>query len=210
MDPLKYGDNPVIAMNSVYIVSVTPLTIAKIVVKGIENHVEIFKEKNLNNKIITMDIETLVLANGKMKLYFISWFDGTKANSYYLTDFNNNHKAMIGKAIKDLMKVKYDGFKIYLHNFGKFDGIFLLKQLNKLGIITLIINKGRFISIKLSYSTNKESRVYSINFRDSYQLLLDYLNKLAKCFKVDTQKGIFPHRFVTEESLNYIGAVPSI
>ena len=35
------------------------------------------------------------------------------------------------------------------------------------------------------------------------------LSKLGKSFNVETQKDIFPHSFVNEHNLNYIGTVPS-
>jgi hypothetical protein len=265
MDPLKYGNNLVLAMHSTYIVQMTPLIFAKITIKnkGKENNVDIIKsgnvllsykdkmidenkferfigdnhyiyslvdgnykldlfnvkkptrrikslteEKNLNDKIITMDIETFN-HNGKMIPYLISWFSNKGSNSYYLTDFNNNHENMITKAIGDLMKVKFNGYKIYIHNLAKFDSIFLLKYLLKLGEVSPTINKDRIISLTLAFSKKKENNIYFLHFRDSLQLLLSSLRKLAKSFNVNTQKSIFPHRFVNKDNLNYIGAVPS-
>lgn len=109
-----------------------------------------------------------------------------------------------------LLKSKYKGFKIYLHNFANFDAIFLLDTLTKFGFCSPIINNGRIISVSLTFKTKKENlKYYSIDFRDSLQLLLISLSKLAKSFNVDVQKSIFPHRFVTAENLNYVGPVPS-
>jgi hypothetical protein len=155
-----------------------------------------------------MDIETVILPDNTMIPYLISWFDGSISKSYYLTDFNSSDD-MLSTAIKALMKVKYNSYKIYLHNFANFDGIFVVKILNKLGIINPIINKGKIISISLGYGKKYSNRSYNIIFRDSLQILLASLRKLALCFNVDTQKNIFPHRFVTEQNLNYIGPVPS-
>lgn len=50
---------------------------------------------------------------------------------------------------------------------------------------------------------------YKLTFRDSLLLLLSSLKKLGKIFKVEQQKEIFPHRFVTPDNLNYIGVVPA-
>jgi len=74
-----------------------------------------------------------------------------------------------------------------------------------------IINKGRIISVSLTFNIKEtlKSKFYKIEFRDSLQLLLMSLRKLAISFGVDMQKGIFPHRFVTCENLNYVGSVPS-
>jgi len=165
-------------------------------------------DKKRTNKIITMDLETLTLSNGTMKPYLVSWFDGSVSKSYYLSDFNT-HEDMLKEAIKALMKTKYTGYKIYLHNFAKFDAIFLVQILNELGYINPILNKGQIITVPLKFSKKEESRIYTITFKDSLQLLLASLRKLAISFGVSTQKGIFPHKFVSEENLNYIGVVPA-
>lgn len=168
------------------------------------------EDKKLDSKIITMDIETFN-NNGKLIPYLISWYNEDHgAKSYFLTDFENNHETMIKTAITDLMKVKFNGYNVYLHNFAKFDSIFLLNFLNKLGQINLTINKGRIISLTLSYIKKDNNKSYSLHFKDSIQLLLTSLRKLAKTFNVETQKGIFPHTFVRKDNLDYIGAVPSI
>jgi hypothetical protein len=80
--------------------------------------------------------------------------------------------------------------------------------LAKAGLITTIIHKGRIINIALNFSKAETSRAYTLHFRDSYQILLASLRKLANCFEVDTHKGIFPHRFVNVNNLNYTGKVP--
>lgn len=269
MDPFKYGDNPVQVKKSLYIVPISHVSIAKILVKNNNNKsqvntVDIYKkgnpvlsykdkmisdnkidrligsnhyiyvkegdtykldlftvckpsrridfkkeDKKLDMKIITMDIETFN-NNGKLIPYLISWYNEQHgAKSYFLSDFDHNPETMIKAAITDLMKVKFNGYNIYLHNFAKFDSIFLLNFLNKLGEINLSINKGRIISLTLSYNKKDKNKSYSLHFKDSIQLLLTSLRKLAKTFMVDTQKGNFPHTFVTKDNLQYIGAVPS-
>lgn len=102
---------------------------------------------------------------------------------------------------------KYKNFSIYIHNLAKFDIIFLLKYLVKLGHVQPVIHNGRIISINFNYGKNGE---YQIHFRDSYLLLLNSLAKLCKSFKVENSKSIFPHLFVNENNLNYIGEVPNI
>jgi hypothetical protein len=55
---------------------------------------------------------------------------------------------MIINCIKEIMIKKYDNYKIYIHNFSGFDGIFLLKILANLGECKPIIPKGKIISIR--------------------------------------------------------------
>lgn len=117
---------------------------------------------------------------------------------------------MISTAIKSILYRKYDGYSVYIHNLAKFDVFFLFKTLIKLGNIRPIIHKGKIISIKFFYSPEENNiSNYSIEFKDSYQILLSSLSKLAKSFSVE-DKGIFPYNFVTENNLNYIGKVPDI
>jgi hypothetical protein len=108
--------------------------------------------------------------------------------------------------LKSLLIRKYDGFKIYAHNLAKFDIIFLLKYLLKLATIKPIIHSGKIISLTVNYGENGQ---YKIEFRDSLLLLLSSLDSLSESFKIENKKSIFPHLFVNENNLNYIGNVPT-
>jgi DNA polymerase type B, organellar and viral len=109
---------------------------------------------------------------------------------------------MIIQSIKDLMVKKYDNYKVYIHNLAKFDAIFLLKILTKLGQVKPIIHNNDLISIDFKF------KGYNIAFRDSRQLLIYSLRSLAISFGVKTLKSIFPYTFVNENNLNYISHVP--
>jgi hypothetical protein len=114
---------------------------------------------------------------------------------------------MLTQAIKDIMYKKYDNYQIYIHNLARFDGIFLLKilaNLAKSDDCNPIIHNGKLISISFRFKD------YNITFKDSNQLLLGSLRKLAISFGVDTQKSIFPYNFVNENNLDYVGVVPDI
>jgi hypothetical protein len=101
---------------------------------------------------------------------------------------------------------KYDSYNIYIHNMAKFDIIFLLKHLVKLGNVSPIIHNGIIISINLNFCTDLK---YRLNFKDSYLILLGSLAKLTKGFMVKTLKSIFPHFFINKNNLDYIGEVPN-
>src|ERR1700744_5691908 len=112
---------------------------------------------------------------------------------------------MILDCFKDILIRKYNSSNVYIHNMAKFDVIFFLKYLGKLGSVHPIIHNDRMISINLNYGKNYE---YKINFKDSYLILLSSLMKLCKSFGVKNKKTIFPHSFVNENNLDYIGPVP--
>jgi len=159
--------------------------------------------KNLNNKFITLDVETYI-KDSILIVYCISIFDGKNISSYYLSDFKNSEDLII-TALKSILIRKYNGYNVYIHNLAKFDIIFLLKYLVKLGSVNPVIHNDRIISINFNYGKNNE---YQIQFRDSYLLLLNSLAKLCKSFNVENPKSIFPYFFVNESNLNYIGNVP--
>lgn len=63
---------------------------------------------------------------------------------------------------------------------------------------------GKMINIKVSFNNGKNY----INIRDSLLILPVSLRKLAVSFNVEN-KTIFPYLFVTNKTLNYVGAVPA-
>ena len=159
---------------------------------------------NVNN-FITLDIETYVKDN-ILTPYCISIYDGKNIKNYYLSDYSNVD-IMIFSALKSIMIRKYNRFNIYMHNMAKFDIIFLFKYLLKLGLVNPVIHNNRIISIDFNYGPNNK---YQIKFRDSLLLLLNSLDKLCKSFSVENPKSIFPHLFVNENNLDYIGEVPHL
>jgi hypothetical protein len=161
------------------------------------------KIKNLTNNIITLDIETYIKDNVLVP-FCISIYDGHKTKSFFITDYINVEE-MILDALNSILIRKYNGYKVYVHNLAKFDVIFLLKYFVKLGSMQPIIHKGKIISVNLNFGKDNQ---YQIEFKDSYLLLLHSLYKLAKSFKVENLKLIFPYKFVQDYNLNYVGPVP--
>ena len=157
-----------------------------------------------SNKFKTMDIETRNV-KGTLVPYAIALFDGDNSKTFYVTDYKD-HKNMLISAIKSIMLRRYHGYKVYLHNFSNFDGIFLFKTLVYLAdSIQPIINDNRFVNTKFKFNDNK----YKLEFRDSLLMLPVSLRKLAKTFQVE-DKTIFPYNFISEETIfnNYTGEVP--
>jgi len=163
------------------------------------------KSNKLVNNFITLDIETYIKDNILVP-YCISIYDGKSINSFFITDYKD-FGDMLLSALKTILVRKYNGYNVYIHNMAKFDIIFLLKYLVKLGNVTPIIHNGRIISINLNFGRNL---AYRIQFKDSYLILLASLAKLCKGFGVETQKSMFPFLFTNENNLNYIGQVPDI
>jgi hypothetical protein len=163
--------------------------------------------KSTSNKFITMDLETRNIDN-ILTPYCVSIYDGKVSISFYLLDFSSVDEMLLS-SIKYIMQNKFDGYRIYLHNFSNFDGIFLIRILSKLidknTKIIPVIRDGKLIDLKVKFEK------YILYFRDSYLLLPSSLKKLAINFNVE-QKDLFPHLFVDKQEidLNYVGKVPSI
>jgi hypothetical protein len=154
----------------------------------------------MTEEFITMDLETRDRDNEKIP-YCVSMYSrfGQLAKSFYLSDYKNSD-LMLEDSIKHLMSRKYDNYKVYLHNFSYFDGVFLLRILSNIRRekekikITPTINEGRLIDVKFTYFY-KDKTEYTLYFRDSYLILPSSLAKLAKIFGVEN-KGVFPYNFI--------------
>jgi hypothetical protein len=156
---------------------------------------------------LTMDLETRTI-DSRMSPYSLSIYDGKITTSFYLLNYINSDE-LLKSAIRFVMRPKYHNYKVYLHNFSFFDGIFLLKVLSELTDIKIKpkVRDGRIIDLKFPfYIFNNKINLY---FRDSYLLLPSSLSKLALNFKV-SNKGIFPYKFVNNKDipLDYIGEIP--
>jgi DNA polymerase type B, organellar and viral len=162
------------------------------------------KDPKLTNKFLTLDIETYI-QDGVLIPFCISIYDGTEISNFWLTDFNNVEELVIS-ALKSLLRRKYNGWNVYIHNMAKFDIIFLFKYLSQIANIYPLIHNDRIISIMIQYGDKKKQ--YKLKFRDSYLILLNSLSDLCKSFQVDTPKLSFPIFFVNENNLNYEGEVP--
>jgi len=173
------------------------------------------KQDKPNNKIITMDLETRTL-DDKLSPVCVSIYDGKKKSTFWVGDFTSP-EAMLEKSIRSILIRKYRGYKIYLHNFSYFDGVFLLKVLSAMSDIkiTPLIRDDRILKISIQFDLNKgkkgSSYKGSITIFDSLLLLPVSLEKLAKTFNCES-KGMFPLKFLNnpDTPLNYVGVVPGM
>lgn len=165
-----------------------------------------------------MDLETKDI-NGILTPYCVSIFDGDQAYSFYITDYQSSDE-MLKASLQFILKRKYNEYKVYLHNFSYFDGIFLMRIISDLVLsnnIKPVIRDNRIINLRVEFlpeNTKNEQRKYYVEFRDSYLLLTTSLEKLGKTFAINEgkleNKLPFPFRFVNESSINYDykGSIP--
>jgi hypothetical protein len=125
----------------------------------------------------------------------------------FIIDYKNIHNSneLIKVMFERLFKNDVNGYTLYVHNLGRFDGIFLIKELAKLKYkISALWNDNSLLKFKVS---DKESK-QSITILDSINLLPQSLEKLLYKFNCSVHKGVFPHLFVNRNNLNYIGKKP--
>src|SRR6267142_1495768 len=210
-NPLDFGK--VLTINklvneTLYILQTKDNLITKILSSENQNSIEIFKDADLIIKFIDFKLSEnkFVRIIENKKYYF-------ENNKQILFSKENNSKFIrvlpkSNKLANNFITLDIETYiknNVLMHNIAKFDIIFLLKHLVKLGDVTPIIHNGRIISINLNFGKNLE---YRLQFKDSYLILLASLDKLTKGFIVETLKSIFPFLFVNEDNLDYIGEVP--
>jgi len=168
----------------------------------------------LKENFITMDLETISKidpsrAGSTLIPYLLCWYDGKrdKTHSYFIDPSlgDTSIKDIIYRAMTDICTRKYKCYKIYLHNFSKFDAIFLVKYLILIGECDPVIHKGKIISF--SFKPNWKKDFGKVTFLDSYLLLTSSLSKLSKSFNIDSPKTLFP---IHLNNINYQGSVPDI
>lgn len=178
-----------------------------------------------NPKFGVFDVETFNDTTSDGEIYsriyalgFCIYMD--KPSMFYLTDYFDNtlvssHKLVL-KCIDAMLIPEYNKYIFYVHNFGKFDAIFLHKILLDYNLSALPENQYKLIPlyrdnkiIKLDVIKYIKSKKIKITFVDSLNILNDSLDKLCKDFGV-INKGIFPYKFVNKDNLDYIGIRPDI
>jgi hypothetical protein len=112
------------------------------------------KDSFKGSNFITMELETKAI-DGLLNPYCVSIFNGKTVSSFYITDFKDSNE-LLENAVKSLMKKEYNGFKVFLHNFSYFDGIFLLSIITSLSKdVKILIRDSRIIDVKVGFGKNK-------------------------------------------------------
>jgi len=179
-----------------------------------------------NHKFGVFDIETFndISSDGLTysRVYALGFCPYNEEPSmYYLTDYFDtspeSSNKLVLKCIDEMLKLELNQFTFYVHNFGKFDAIFIYKILLEFNLTAETENQYKLIPlyrdnkmIRLQIIKNVNNKNIKINFVDSLNILNNSLDKLCKDYGVSTTKGIFPYSFVNKNNLNYIGPKPNI
>jgi hypothetical protein len=190
-----------------------------------------YKEDVFNDKYGTLDLETLVdydnenlteeelnniniedLGLGKQEVYAGGWkvkVDGNDISQYFIIDkdkIKNSHE-LIKQMFEKLFEHEVNKSKIFAHNLGRFDALFLIRHLVKLNYeVRPLWKDNAVLQIKIFDPKSNQK----ITILDSINFFSTSLKTVLKRFDCNITKGEFPHLFVTMNNLNYIGSTPNI
>jgi len=145
--------------------------------------------------------------------------DQINSNKFYYTDHFkdinlDNFDLLVIKCLDSMIVPKYNKFIFYVPNMGGYDSVFILKILLKYNeingetyLIEPFYRDNRMLKLTLRNKNNLKVKIMLV---DSYNLLSNSLDKLAKDLDVDTLKGIFPYLFPNLFNLDYVGPMPEI
>lgn len=143
----------------------------------------------------------------------ISVYDGKTKYSYIFKNINTWSQELCMFLKNNIMKRKYDYYKIYIHNFSYFDAIFLIDSLSSLGEIKPVFRDTKILKITFKYKINEnDKRICRLIFYDSNLIFQASLRKLSKSFTIENKKTFFPFDFMNKNDVDfdYSGAVPTI
>ena len=167
------------------------------------------REKHAPQKLLFVDIECISTAGEPHYPILIVAQNLIALNQPFETIiFRKDNHPNCFKAFCSLLfeTEKFANYKVFFHNMGGYDGIFVLQQLfsNSLLNFNVIFKGHKILSLE----------VPTLNLK-----FLDFLNfcpaKLAKLpsilnFDVPMKKGYCPYSFYTRENFNYIGPMPDL
>lgn len=167
-----------------------------------------------DNRIGSLDLETYKDKYNISKTYAIGFYVKDWLRCYYIkSDLDSD--GLIMRCLDSMLVERLHRYIFYVHNLGNYDSIFLLKVIIDASYrhpdiyeVNVLVRNEIILSILISKKVGKKT--YNIKIVDSYNFLSSKLSKLCKTFKCDVEKGIFPYRFVTSDTLFYHGKKPDI
>lgn len=159
------------------------------------------------SKLFVLDIESLQEAT-PLNVKYVHDFVLMCVRNIYNEDSRVEYRTMDQFLDDCVNKPEYRDATFIAHNGGGYDYQFIIKSAEKREMeYTFVPRPGsdhKYISLTLQFED------YQINFIDFMCLIPGSLKGIAQSFQLEVQKGDFPHRFLTRETLNYKGPFPPI
>jgi hypothetical protein len=174
------------------------------------------KDYEYNRNFGSIDIETFRLLGGSYEGLAIPRACGFEDSKGRVSTFKLESKTedpfnVVVRMIQELFSTtKYHNHIFYIHNLTRFDGRFIMEALGMLDYTYKAKCLGLSMTevFKIIIKKKVGSKVVSITLMDSHRILPVKLSTLGQKFKVKTPKGVFPHDFVTVDTLFYEGVIP--
>jgi hypothetical protein len=120
----------------------------------------------------------------------------------------NTDKSIIYNLIDSIFANQLYNYTFFVHNLGKFDSFYILDSLTQKDTGRFKItgkwkseDENKLLGFTIVDSESKQ-RIY---MKDSVNFFNTSLKKVLQDYKCEVQKGVFPHGFVNQNTLNYIG-----
>nr|YP_008474718.1 truncated DNA polymerase [Glomus cerebriforme]AGJ98100.1 truncated DNA polymerase [Glomus cerebriforme] len=167
------------------------------------------------SKIVTADLESLILPDGSNKVYMAAWYNGKESKIFDITSYGYNTEVMLQEFWLNLINCNR-GSTLYFHNWAGYDAILSLIPLVGLHEHGLsfkpIVQNNQVLSLTVLQMIKGENKIV-LTIKDSLKMIPGPLGKLAKEFQVPTQKDHFPHYFLLDgdisQTLTYSGPIPA-
>jgi hypothetical protein len=165
------------------------------------------KDPIANEKLFVLDIESLqepTITGSK----FVHELVLMCVRNVYDDNTRKEYKTMEAFVDECMNETTYQNATFIAHNGGGYDYQFVLKCLEKRGLEYEFVPRPgsdhKYISLTIIGGD------FTIKFIDFMCLIPGSLKGIAQSFQLEIQKGDFPHRFLTKNTLNYIGPFPPI
>nr|Q01529.1 RecName: Full=Probable DNA polymerase [Podospora anserina]CAA43117.2 DNA polymerase [Podospora anserina] len=165
------------------------------------------KDGNTSHEIIIKCINEMLSSDYRDHIYFTHNLGGYDI-IFILHALKLENKIILENKLKGINTIVEDDKKIKVKKKKPISDVNKKSQNKDHYEISTILRDDRILKCVIKVKT--PSGYNKITFIDSYNILPDKLDNLAKSFGTEIQKGLFPYEFVKSNTLNYVGITPSI
>jgi hypothetical protein len=166
------------------------------------------KDRIDNSKLFVLDIESYqTICEANVNKYYHE-FVVMCVRSVYDSTIRFEFNSVADFVSNCLENPQFKDATMIAHNGGGYDYQFLLKHMEANDLSYTYIPRPssdhKYISFTMRFDT------HNVNFIDFVCLIPGSLKGIAQSFQLEVQKGDFPHRFLTKDTLDYVGSLPPL
>lgn len=186
----------------------------------IKKYYKLFHSSYLPNQSFgTLDIETYTGEDNISYVYCLGFYipQENLLKTFYINKEDLSSPNIVHTCFNELLKPKFMKKIFYVHNQGKFDSIFILKNLVLYNEENSLKNPYYFEAVfrnkeflKIVVKRVIDGKIRHVTLHDSIAILDSSLDNLSKTYDLSVKKGFFPYDFVRKNTLFYKGVTPNI